>query len=411
MSNPRVSESAIAAIRSRWEPMRGVMDERARRLWAASEAMVIGVGGITAVHQATGLAIDTIRSGIRELREGDAAPAKRARREGGGRKRLRDSDETLLRDLDRLIEPTTRGDPMSPLRWTCKSVRRLASELAAMGHRISQETVCQILHDMGYSLQANSKTTEGSSHPDRDAQFAFINETAKQYMLDEQPVISVDTKKKELIGPYKNGGVEWRPHGQPEAVRVHDFIDPDQGKAVPYGVYDLNNNVGWVSVGVDHDTAEFAINTIHTWWRQMGRIAYPEARKLMITADAGGSNGYRSRAWKEGLQRLSNATGLTIQVCHYPPGTSKWNKIEHRLFSFITQNWRARPLVTHEAVVNLIANTRTQTGLAIQAQLDPKAYPLGHKVTDQQMRLLNIESADFHGEWNYKVAPTIQWYN
>ncbi len=388
------------------------MDERRRRLWAATEANALGHGGIETVHRATGLARGTIGSGIREITGGERLElAGAVRREGGGRKHLRDTDETLLADLDALIEPTSRGDPMSPLRWTCKSVRKLAYELCDIGHTITHETVCRLLHSMGYSMQANSKTSEGGSHPDRDAQFRHINDQAAAFIAEGQPVISVDAKKKELIGDFKNAGQEWNPKGVPEKVRVHDFIDPEQGKAIPYGVYDIAGNAGWVSVGVDHDTADFAISSILCWWRQMGKASYPEATKLMITSDSGGSNSNRSRAWKAGLKRLANATGLTIHMCHYPPGTSKWNKIEHRLFSFITQNWRAKPLVTHETVVNLIANTKTQTGLIVNAALDPKTYPLGQTVTDRQLKALKIKPAEFHGEWNYEVAPSIQWYN
>ena len=411
MSTHNTRDVQISVIRSKWELLQPDMDERRRRLWAATEANALGRGGIETVHRATGLARGTIGSGIREIQTGERLESTRkVRHEGGGRKNLRDIDETLLADLDALIEPTARGDPMSPLRWTCKSVRRLADELRKKGHTVTHETVCQLLHLMGYGLQANSKTSEAGSHPDRDAQFRYINDQAASFIAAGQPVISVDAKKKELIGDFKNAGQEWNPHGTPERVRVHDFIDPDQGKAIPYGVYDIAGNTGWVSVGVDHDTADFAISTILTWWHQMGKETYPEATTLMITADSGGSNSSRSRTWKMGLRRLANATGLTIQMCHYPPGTSKWNKIEHRLFSFITQNWRAKPLVTHETVINLIANTKTQTGLIVNAALDQTRYPLGQTATDRQLKSLKITPAEFHGEWNYQVAPTIQWH-
>jgi len=316
---------------------------------------------------------------------------------------------TLLADLNLLIEPLTRGDPQSPLRWTCKSLRNLASELAAMGHSIkSPETVGDLLRDMGYSLQANAKTQEGGSHPDRNAQFHFINDLAKLFAEQGQPVVSVDVKKKENIGEFKNAGQEWRPKGSPEKVRVYDFIDSSQGKAIPYGVYDLANNSAWVSVGIDHNTADFAINAILTWWRQMGRSAYPYASKLMITADGGGSNNHRARTWKAGLQRLADATGLEITVCHFPPGTSKWNKIEHRLFSFITKNWRGRPLESHEAVFNLISSTKTQTGLRVEAAIDTQQYPLGVSITDEELESVKISRNEFHGEWNYQVAPQLK---
>jgi len=405
-------QETVNALRSKWLLIRPTLDELHRRLWAATEAQAIGHGGIELLREATGLARATIGAGVRDLRERDRLPAGRAlRREGGGRKFLRDTDETLLADLDALIEPTTRGDPMSPLRWTCKSARKLASELNQRGHSVSPVTVCRLLHDMNYSLQANSKTTEGSSCPERDAKFRYINEEAGKFISNGQPVISVDAKKKELVGDFKNAGQEWRPQGSQEKVRVHDFIDKDQGKAIPYGVYDLANNSAWVGVGVDHDTADFAITTILTWWRQMGKAQYPNATELMITADGGGSNNSRSRAWKAGLKRLANATGLTIHMSHYPPGTSKWNKIEHRLFSFITQNWREKPLVSHETIVNLIASTSTQTGLVVKAALDTNAYPIGKTLTDRQLRELKIEPASIHGQWNYRVVPSLQWYD
>jgi hypothetical protein len=311
----------------------------------------------------------------------------------------------LLPDLERLVEPVTRGDPESPLRWTCKSLRKLAAELNGMGHRTSQHLVAQLLHDLGYSLQANRKTLEGASHPDRDAQFGHINDQVQGFQASGDPVISVDTKKKELVGDFKNGGREWRPQGQPEEVRVHDFVIKELGKVSPYGVYDVAKNAGWVSVGVDHDTATFAVESIRRWWNSMGRTEYPGAKRLLITADGGGSNGSRIRLWKVELQKLANETGLPISVCHLPPGTSKWNKIEHRLFAYISQNWRGKPLVSHEVIVNLIAATTTKTGLSVRCQLDTNAYPAGQKVSDQEMALIQIQQDDFHGEWNYTILP------
>ena len=342
---------------------------------------------------------------MRELSQPRQATGRRIRREGGGRKKTVTKDPALLADLERLVEPVTRGDPESPLRWTCKSMRKLAAELNGMGHRTSQHLVAELLHELGYSLQANRKTLEGASHPDRDAQFKHINEQVEAFQACGDPVISVDTKKKELVGDFKNGGREWRPRGEPELVRVHDFAIKELGKVNPYGVYDVAKDAGWVSVGVDHDTATFAVESIRRWWRGMGQTEYPVAVRLLITADGGGSNGSRLRLWKVELQKLANETGLAISVCHLPPGTSKWNKIEHRLFSFISQNWRGRPLVSHEVIVNLIAATATKTGLTVQCQLDTNAYPAGLKVSDEEMAAIRIQQDPFHGDWNYTVIP------
>jgi len=385
------------------------LDERGRRLWAASEALALGRGGIVTVARATGLAERTIRRGQRELRRpvpSVAVASRRVRRPGGGRTRLVDEDPMVVGALEALVEPTARGDPRSPLRWTCKSTRRLAEELTRQGHRISHTKVAQLLEGLGYSLQGTRKTKEGATHPDRNAQFEYINEQVQAFQRRGQPVVSVDTKKKELVGDFAHGGREYQPKGQPEKVRVYDFVDTDLGKAIPYGIYDLTANCGWVSVGLDHDTAQFAVATLRRWWQQMGRKVYRRARELLITADGGGSNGSRCRLWKVELQRLADETGLTITVCHFPPGTSKWNKIEHRMFCHITENWRGRPLINHEVIVSLIANTTTKAGLRIKAALDAGPYPTGLKVTEEQMRTLNLHPADFHGEdWNYLIKP------
>ena len=376
-----------------------------RRLVAACESVVIGFGGTSVVSRETGVSRRAIIQGIKELEQEPSETPTRVRRAGGGRKKTVDQDTTLQRDLERLVEPVTRGDPESPLRWTCKSVRKLSDELNRTGHQTSHRMVAELLHGLGYSLQANRKTLEGSSHEDRDAQFQHINEQVKQLLGRHQPVISVDTKKKELVGDFKNTGKELRPKGDPEKVRVHDFVIPELGRAAPYGVYDVGSNTGWVSVGVDHDTAMFAVETIRRWWYGMGRETYPKAKQILITADSGGSNGSRLRLWKVELQRLANETGLQLLVCHLPPGTSKWNKIEHRLFSFISQNWRGKPLVSHQVIVDLIAATTTKTGLKVRAQIDANLYPLGIQVSDQQIAGLNIERDSFHGEWNYKILP------
>ena len=396
-------------IAEKYEALRDVMDEQVRRLWAATEARALGYGGVSVVARAVGLTRPTIAAGMKEL--GDArglvpmAPKHRVRREGAGRPRVTDSDVGLRPALEELVEPATRGHPMSPLRWTCKSVRTLAAELTRQGHRVSHQTVSEVLQLSGYSLQANRKTREGAGHPDRNAQFEHIARRAKEFQQRGQPVISVDTKKKELVGDFKNAGREWHPAGQPPSVRVHDFLDDELGKAIPYGVYDLGANAGWVSVGIDHDTPEFAVESIYCWWRQMGRKTYPEARDLLITADGGGSNGSRTRLWKVALGRMADATGLKISVCHFPPGTSKWNKIEHRMFCHITRNWRGRPLESLEVVVNLIASTTTTKGLRVRAALDTDEYPTGVKVDDATMAALRLTPDEFHGEWNYAIAP------
>ena len=398
-------------LKAKFEALSPVMDERLRRLWAATEARALGRGGISRVSEATGLTQVTIRAGLRELEghAGESAPpaaaAGRRRRVGGGRKRLSVPDPALLGELEVLVDPVTRGDPQSPLRWTCKSATKLAMELQGRGHAISARTVNTLLHDLHYSLQANRKTQEGGEHPDRDAQFRYINRVTKVFQRGGQPVVSVDTKKKELVGHFKNGGQEWQPQGQPEAVKVYDFLDPELGKAIPYGIYDLTANQGWVSVGVDHDTAMFAVETLRRWWQQMGSKLYPQATRLLVTADGRGSNGSRCRLWKTQLQGLADDTGLKISVCHFPPGTRKWNKIEHRMFCHITENWRGRPLISHEVVVNLIGSTTTTTGLKIRAELDDNRYPTGQKVTNQQMDELSLKRHRFHGEWNYTIMP------
>jgi len=383
-----------------------VLDERTRRLVAAAEAEAIGFGGVTAVARASGLSRGTVIRGMAELQTAPKpARRQRIRRKGAGRKRTVDQDATLKRDLESLVEPVTRGDPESPLRWTCKSVRQLAAQLNRMGHRTSHRMVAEILHGMEYSLQANRKTLEGSSHPDRDAQFHHISDRIREFQADRQPVISVDTKKKELVGDFRNDGRELRPKGDPEKVRVHDFVIPELGRAAPYGVYDVTQNAGWVSVGVDHDTAAFAAQSIRRWWESMGNEAYPQATRLLITADSGGSNGVRVRLWKLELQKLADETGLEISICHLPPGTSKWNKIEHRLFSFISQNWRGKPLVSHQVIVNLIAATTTRAGLRVHAEVDSRKYPKGVKVTDEEVASIRIERDKFHGDWNYTILP------
>jgi hypothetical protein len=393
------------AIKDRFGRGAGSLDERARRLVAASEALSLGSGGISATSRATGLSRAAIRRGIAELQGAPAAAPGRIRRPGAGRKKTVEIDPALQYDLEALVEPTTRGDPEGPLRWTCKSLRKLAAELRAQGHRVSHQLVAELLQAAGYSLQANRKTREGGAHPDRDAQFAHIASTSADYLASGDPVISVDAKKKELIGDFKNGGQEWRPKGEPEEVRVHDFPIPGQGKVTPYGIYDLAANTGWVSVGIDHDTAAFAVASIRRWWEQEGHARYGQSTRLLITADGGGSNGSRVRLWKLELQRLADETGLTLSVCHLPPGTSKWNKIEHRLFSFITQNWRGRPLVSYAVILSLIAGTSTVTGLRVESVLDPSSYPAGRKVTDDEMATIQLQRDEFHGEWNYTISP------
>ena len=401
--------SAIEQIESKYRSLASVLDERARRHWAATEARAYGWGGVSAVSDATGMSPNTIRKGLAELAARDGAPdsevSSRLRKPGGGRKRLTETDPQLSVELDRLVAPLTRGDPESPLRWTCKSTSNLAQELSLRGHPISARAVAQLLNVAGYSLQGNRKTLEGTAHPERNAQFEHINAKVKRFQQRRQPVISVDTKKKELVGPYKNAGREWQRKGEPERVDVHDFPDPELGKVIPYGVFDMSRNEGWVSVGIDHDTAQFAVQAIGRWWHKMGSKRYPHASALLITADGGGSNGSRCRLWKVALQSLAARLGLPIHVCHFPPGTSKWNKIEHRMFSHITQNWRGRPLVSHEVIVNLIANTTTRAGLKIRAELDRGRYPTGIKITDAELASLNLKQDTFHGDWNYTVMP------
>ena len=400
---------AEAAIRRRFRLIERHRDERLRRLVAAAEVAAAGAGGVSAVARATGVSRRAIRAGAKELKaRGAAALAPgRVRRPGGGRKRTIDQDPTLVADLEKLIEPTTRGDPQSPRRWTCKSVRRLAVELTREGHRTSHRMVAALLQQLGYSLQANRQTIEGTRHPDRDAQFAHINARVRAYLRQGEPAISVDTKKKELVGNFQNAGREWRPRGQPQPVQVHDFVQPELGRAIPSGVYDLGANTGWVSVGIDHDTAAFAVASIRRWWQAMGRRAYPRARRLLITADAGGSNGARVRLWKVELQKLADHLRRPISVCHFPPGTSKWNKIEHRLFSFSSQNWRGQPLISHAVIVNLIAATTTPTGLRVRARLDRTRYPPGLTVSRDALDAVRLRPDSFHGDWNYTILPTL----
>jgi len=381
------------------------LNERQRRLWAASAARAAGRGGIAVTARATGMSVPTIRKGIAELRAGERLEPGRVRRPGGGRKRLTEVDATLLEDLERLVDADSRGDPESLLRWTSKSVRHLASGLRELGHRAHFTTVAQLLRELGYSLQANVKTREGRQHPDRDAQFRHINAVAQRTVERGEPVISVDTKKKELVGDFKNAGREWRPRGEPELVRVHDFKDQELGKAIPHGIYDIRLDEGWVTVGIDHDTAQFAVNSIRAWWKHLGRERYPNAARLQITADCGGSNGNRTKLWKVELQKLADDTSLEIAVCHFPPGTSKWNRIEHRLFSFITMNWRGKPLVSLETIINLIGATKTRSGLEVYARLDDGTYPDKIKIPDSEIKAVNLHGDEFHPEWNYTIKP------
>ena len=409
MKERRAKESKI---RDRYRQLKDTLTERARRLFVASEATAFGYGGIAAAARATGMAPSVIGRGIAEVRalEAGTAPSldpNRSRRPGAGRKKTTEKDPQLLPDLKALIESTTRGDPESPLLWTARSQRNIVDALEKQGHQTSTKMVLRLLKDLGYSLQANRKRREGAQHPDRNAQFEHINETIRRQLEANEPVISVDTKKKELVGPYKNGGRELRAKGDPEEVNVHDFADKEKGKVAPYGVYDLQSNEAWVSVGISHDTAEFAVETIRTWWNELGQQRYPEATSLVITADGGGSNGYRLRLWKLEVQGLVDELGFPITVCHLPPGTSKWNKIEHRLFSFITQNWRGKPLVTHQVIVNLISATTTKNGLTVRSRLDDRTYPKGRRVSDKQLALVNLEPNAFHGEWNYTIHPTV----
>ena len=397
-----------ARIRRKFRLVAVELDERRRRQWAAAEARVVGWGGISLVARATGLSRPTIMAGLKDLERSAKSrlvAAARVRSPGGGRRTLTQSDPGLLEALERLIDPATRGDPMSPLRWTCKSTAKLAEELTRQKHPVSDRTVAMLLKQSGYSLQANRKSREGSSHPDRNAQFEYINRQVRAFQKRQQPVVSVDTKKKELVGEFKNPGEEWQPQGQPQPVNVHDFPDKKLGKAIPYGVYDLAGNEGWVSVGIDHDTAEFACASILRWWNEMGSARFPRATELMITADGGGSNSSRNRLWKKSLQCLADELGMTLKICHFPPGTSKWNKIEHRLFCFITKNWRGRPLTTYEVIVNLIASTTTEMGLIVRAALDPRQYETGITVSDEELEHLRLTRAKFHGEWNYSIKP------
>ena len=399
-------------IRQKYEARAPLLHERARRCWAACEALSLGRGGISLVAAATHLSRPTIHRGIAEIQAGnsnsagDDAQPSRIRRPGGGRHSIASTDPTLLRDLKRLIDPSTRGDPMAPLLWTCKSTRNLADGLRALGHQVSHQTVGRLLVELGYSLQSNRKTEEGKDHPDRDAQFGHINAKVRSFQRRGQPVVSVDTKKKENVGNYRNSGREWEPEGQPRRVKSKDFPDKELGKVAPYGVYDLTANEGWVSVGISHDTAEFAVESVKRWWYWMGRPTYPEAKELLITADGGGSNGSRNRLWKFCLQELANETGLQITVCHFPPGTSKWNKIEHRMFCHITENWRGRPLVSRAVIVNLIGSTKTREGLRVRAELDTNTYEKGIKVTKQEMESVRLEKDKFHGNWNYTIKPS-----
>jgi len=392
------------SILGRFMALDAHLDERGRRQFAAIEARLAGYGGIAAVSRATGIAASTIGRGLDELDDPVPLASDLVRRPGGGRKPLIETDARLLADLESLVEPDARGDPMSPLRWTCKSLRRLASELGVMGHEISHTVVGELLKRLKFSLQGNRKTLEGSSHPDRNAQFGYINTAVTTALAEHQPVISVDTKKKELVGDFKNNGRAWRPQGQPEEVRVHDFLIKELGRAVPYGVYDLATNDGWVSVGMNHDTAAFAVQTIRRWWQEIGRSRYPQATRLVITADGGGSNGSRVRLWKLELQGLADELGIDIEVHHLPPGTSKWNKIEHRLFAFITMNWRAQPLVSYRVIVDLISATKTESGLSVRCELDEADYPKGIVVPDAEFQAIKIKPAEFHGEWNYTIS-------
>ena len=403
-----IPENVVEKIGWKYSLLKKTFNERSRRHWAAAEALALGRGGLRAVVSATGMATNTVRSGISELeaeRGKDAVEEKRIRRRGGGRKKITEKDSQLLSDLESLMDPITRGAPDSPLRWTSKGTEKLAEALRKKGHVLSADTVGRLLKSQKYSLQSNRKRHEGNQHPDRDAQFEHINTTVKEFQSKQQPVISVDTKKKELVGNFKNSGKEWSKTGSPVEVNMHDFADKELGKAIPHGVYDILNNEGWVSVGVDHDTAEFAVASIRRWWLSMGKKRYPKATKLLITADGGGSNAHRSHLWKFELQQLSDELGIPIHVCHFPPGTSKWNKIEHRMFSFITKNWRGKPLIDRATIVSLIANTTTSAGLRIDAALDTETYPTGKKISPAQLAALRLKRCAFHGDWNYKILP------
>ncbi len=392
-------------IAKKFSMMKNELNERQRRLWAASEAMAIGYGGVSQVARATGMSQTTIAKGIRELKSGEGLEPGRVRRAGGGRKKLTETQPGLSEALQSLVEPTAKGDPMSPLRWTTKSIRRLSKELETMHYAISSSQVNTMLHETGYNLTGNRKSIEGGNHPDRDAQFGFINAKATRFLEAGQPVISIDAKKKENIGNYKQNGRTWRPKGDPELVKVYDFIDPELGKATPYGIYDLKENSGWVNVGIDHDTAEFAVESIRRWWKYLGKERYPDATELYITADGGGSNGSRNRLWKHELQQLADETGLTIHVSHFPPGTSKWNKIEHRLFNHISMNWKGRPLTSLDVIIQLIGATTSRTGLKVYAMADLNLYPTQRKISDAQLASLCLIRDAFHGEWNYHIQP------
>ena len=408
-----VNAETIFQVRTKYESLAPLLDERTRRCWAATEATTIGWGGVSAVAQATGMSRNTILAGLKELEQASfltpETPTQppRVRQAGGGRKPLTETDPRLLRDLKKMLDSATRGDPQSPLKWTAKSCRNLTDELQRKGHVISYQTVSELLHQMDYSLQANRKAKEGAHHPDRNAQFEYINKQVRAFQRSGQPVISVDAKKRELIGDFQQKGRTWRPQGNPLKVRVHDFEDKQLGHAIPYGVYDLTHNEGWVSIGIDHNTAAFAVETLRHWWYEMGQVAYPKAEELLVTADAGGSNGSRVRLWKVALQDLANELGLRIKVCHFPPGTSKWNKIEHRMFCHITKNWSGAPLVSRAVVVSLISNTTTDTGLRIKSKLDLNSYANGIKITDEEFATINIEKDKFHGEWNYIISPML----
>lgn len=402
-------EIVVQWVRDKYQALSPALNERSRRLWAATEARSLGHGGIATVIAATGMSSATVDKGLKELDALESGrltlPPGRIRKPGGGRKRAVDKQPGLARALQRLVEPTARGDPESPLRWSCKSTRKLSAELKRQGFNVGPVTVGKELKAQGFSLQANRKTREGTSHPDRDAQFGYINEQVRWFQRRGQPVISVDTKKKELVGDFKNAGQEWRRRGQPERVRSHDFPDPKLRKAIPYGVYDLTRNEGWVSVGIDHDTARFAAASIKRWWRKMGKKRYPQAKELLVTADCGGSNSSRTRLWKVALQELADELGLRLTVCHFPPGTSKWNAIEHRMFCHITQNWRGRPLTSYVVIVQLIGKTKTAAGLQVRAELDEHTYPPKETVTDEQLAKVRLHPASFHGEWNYTIVP------
>ncbi len=406
---PEKAQKTIKAIKEEFEEICYALDERRKRLWCAAKARAYnrenGQGGVMLVHKATKISRPTIYAGMKEIEREEKLEKEKIRKRGGGRRKITQTSPRIMGELEKLIEPLTRGDPESPLRWTCKSTYKLALELMSLGYKISQRKVCDLLSELGYSLQSNRKTEEGSNHPDRNSQFEYINNMVEEFQERGLPTISVDTKKKENIGNYANKGQEYCRKRQPKPVKVYDFIDKEKGKVAPYGIYDLSKNEGFVSVGISSDTAEFAVKSIRNWWPLMGKKNYQEATEILITADCGGSNGYRVRLWKVELQKLANELGITINVSHFPPGTSKWNKIEHKMFCYISKNWRGQPLITRETVVKLIGNTKTNKGLKIQAILDENIYEKGKKITDEQLNILNLEKSDFHGEWNYKIKP------